>query len=137
MSSLWTPGGEHPVGSGPAGPAGRDEPPALTAEQEEALAEAAEEMAKVRAQLAAAPVEYVVTNHVMGLYELAAIHLNREQPDLSSARLAIDALVGVLEACKGRLGDTEPTLTEARAQLQMAFVQVSEWARRNHEGSTG
>jgi hypothetical protein len=136
MSSLWTPGGEHPVGSGPSGGAGHDEPPALTAEQEEALAEAAEEMAKVRAQLVAAPAEYVVTNHVMGLYELAAIHLNRDQPDLSSARLAIDALVGVLEACKGRLGDTEPTLTEARAQLQMAFVQVSEWVRRNAEGST-
>ena len=137
MSSLWTPGGEHPVGSGPSGPTGRDEPPALTSEQEAALADAAAELAQVRAQLAATPVELVVTNHVMGLYELAAIHLNREDPDLAAARLAIDALGGVLEACKGRLGEAEATLVDARSQLQMAFVSVADWVRREAEGTRG
>ena len=65
----------------------------------------------------------------MGLYELAAIHLNREEPNLEAARLAIDALAAVLERCQGRLGEPESTLIEARSQLQMAFVNVANWAR--------
>ena len=133
MSSLWTPGGEHPVGSGPAGPAGaagRDEPPALTAEQEEALAGAAEEMARVNAQLRAVPAEMVVANHLMGLYQLAAVHLNQDRPDLVSARLAIDAFGGMLDACKGRLGEDEETLVGARAQMQMVFVTLTDRMRQ-------
>ena len=46
MSSLWTPGGEHPVGSGPAGQAGHDEPPALTAEQEACIQEGMQALEK-------------------------------------------------------------------------------------------
>jgi hypothetical protein len=156
MSSLWTPGGEHhvprpgggaapPAGGGAAPPAGGGpgRPPrpapadadegfdteALTPEQEAAMAEAAGEISEIRAQLAAAPPELVVANHVMGLYELAAIHLNREQPDLEAARLAIDALSGVIDACKGRLGEPEATLVDARHQLQLAYVQVVSWVR--------
>ncbi len=125
MSSLWTPGGEIPVDRGPGQVPTED--PGLTTEQEEALAIAATEMAAVRQQLLATPVDVVVTNHIMGLYELAAIHLNRDEPDLSSARLAIDALAGAMDACKGRLGEHEPTLVEARTQLQMAFVNIAKW----------
>lgn len=132
MSSLWTPGGEHPVDGGPGQVPTED--PGLTAEQEQALADAATEMAAVRQQLLAAPVEMVVTNHVMGLYELAAIHLNREDPDLVSARLAIDALGGALDACKGRLGEHEATLVDARVQLQMAFVSVANWVSEQRSG---
>jgi len=128
MASLWTPGGEHPVDRDPSTAA--DEPDGLTPEQQQALAGAAGEMAAVRRQLAETPVELVVTNHIMGLYELAAIHLNREQPDLRSAQVAIDALGGAMDACKGRLGEHEQTLADARAQLQMAFVQIMEWVRR-------
>ena len=40
------------------------------------------------------PAEVVVVNHVMGLYELAAIHLSSDTPDLVSAALAIDAMAG-------------------------------------------
>jgi hypothetical protein len=93
------------------------------------MAEVAGEISEIRAQLAAAAPELVVANHVMGLYELAAVHLNREQPDLQAARLAIDALCGILEACKGRLGEAEATLVDARQQLQLAYVQVVNWAR--------
>lgn len=132
MSSLWTPGGEHPVDRDPGQVPSED--PGLTAEQEQALADAATEMAAVRQQLLAAPVEMVVTNHIMGLYELAAIHLNREDPDLVSARLAIDALGGAMDACKGRLGEHEATLADARTQLQMAFVSVANWVSEQRSG---
>ncbi len=142
MSSLWTPGGEHPVGptrAQPTGPSSTEPPqspaePApgpgreLSEEEAETLADAAAEIAQVREQLAATPAELVVANHVMGLYELAAIHLNLQEPNLDSARLAIDALGAVLDRCKGRLGEPEATLVDARTQLQMAFVRVSEWA---------
>lgn len=142
MSSLWTPGGEHPVSAGPGATAAasvveavsnteseRTPAPPLTEEEAETLADAAAEIAEVREQLAATPAELVVANHVMGLYELAAIHLNREEPNLEAARLAIDALAAVLERCQGRLGEPESTLIEARSQLQMAFVNVANWAR--------
>jgi hypothetical protein len=82
-------------------------------------------MAAIRAQLAAAPPEQVVANHLIGLYELAAIHLGRETPNLPAARLAIDALGAVLDSCRGRLGEPEPTLVAARSQIQLAFVSVS------------
>jgi hypothetical protein len=139
MSSLWTPGGEHPVDRSPSGDAAAaasanaggpvDDADPLSPEEQSRLAEAAEEMARVREQLANAPAELVIANHIMGLYELAAIHLNRDHPDLDAARLAIDAMGGALESCKGRLGEPEPTLVEARSQLQLAFVNVANWVR--------
>ena len=67
----------------------------------------------------------MITNHVMGLYELAAIHLGQATPNLPAARLAIDALGAVLDSCKGRLGETEATLGAARSQIQLAFVGVA------------
>jgi hypothetical protein len=139
MSSLWTPGGEHPVGPTPrsadpqADPAEPSEERTLSADDESALAEAAEEIAKVREQLAATPAELVVANHLMGLYELAAIHLNRDEPNLEEARLAIDAMGAALDKCRGRLGEPEATLVDARAQLQMAFVNVANWVREQRD----
>ena len=41
-----------------------------------------------RLRLAGMPAELVVSNHVMGLYELAAIHLSAEPPSLVEAALA-------------------------------------------------
>ena len=128
MSSLWTPGGEHRVeqpAQQPANaPAAADELP-LTEEEAERLRQAADEVASIRAELAQAPAELVVANHVMGLYELAAIHLGAQAANLAAARLAIDALGAILDSCKGRLGEAEATLFGARSQLQLAFVQVS------------
>jgi hypothetical protein len=60
----------------------------------------------------------------MGLYELAAIHLSVDPPSLDDARLAIDAMVALVDGLSGRLGEHEPVLIEARTQLQMAFVEV-------------
>jgi hypothetical protein len=72
----------------------------------------------------ATPVEVVVANHAYGMFELAAIHLSERPPALGQARLAIDALGALVEGLAGRLGDAEPSLVEALAQLRLAFVQI-------------
>ncbi|MCP3854681.1 MAG: hypothetical protein GY745_06075 [Actinomycetia bacterium] len=150
MSSLWTPGGEHPVDRDQPGtppPAGEETeaipptggveellaslPPEQRAqlealspeEREEALA-MAQEMAMVRQQIKESDASVVIANHLMGIYELAAIHLSDEDPDLEAAQLAIDSLAAVLDNVTGRLGEHEETLVNARAQIQMAFVQI-------------
>ncbi|MFW2336162.1 hypothetical protein [Ilumatobacter sp.] len=81
-------------------------------------------MAEARARLADVPAEVVVTNHVMGLYELAAIHLSSETPDLVSAALAIDAMSMLVDGLGDRLGDDAPTMQDALGNIRMAFVGV-------------
>ena len=135
MSSLWTPGGEHPVdpqSSAPPPPADEPTPEEILAslspeEREEAEAMVAE-LAAARQRVLEAPAEVVVANHAMGLYELAAIHISEQTPNLEAARLAIDAMGNLVDNLAGRLGEAEPTLKEALAQLRMAFVQVSQGA---------
>jgi hypothetical protein len=120
MSSLWTPGGERPVGGDNADGDG-DDARELTADQEELLGE----LQAAREQLANTPASVVVANHAIGLFQLAAIHLDHEPPNLEDARLAIDALAALVDGLQGRLGEEEDAIREARAQLQLAFVQVS------------
>lgn len=134
--SLWTPGGEHNVPRDPApeGPAdvsvedaalGPDDLADLSPE-ERARAEAmVTEMNEVRAQLAGAPAAMVVANHAMGLYELAAIHLSQQPPNLPEAKIAIDAFAALTDTLKAKLGKDESTLTDALAQIRLAFVQLS------------
>jgi Domain of unknown function (DUF1844) len=119
MSSIWTPGGEHPVG---------DDEPFYDDEEDpdvdpDLVEEVEARMAEARRQILETPARRVVTNHVMGLYELAAIHLSNQPPSLDEARLAIDAMGILVEGLGGRL-EEERTLTDALAQLRMAFVQV-------------
>jgi hypothetical protein len=130
VSSLWTPGGEVPVpprspgagGNAKGGPGDDDElDPEELAETEAAIRA---EMDKARAQLAAVPAADVVANHVMGLYELAAIHLLQQPPHFADATLAIDAMGAVVEGLEGRLGQHESTCRDALAQIRLAFVQV-------------
>ena len=122
MSSLWTPGGEYPVDDGGSEP--DDDVDELDELDDDRLAEAAAEMAEVRRQLAQVPAVQVVANHIMGLYELAAIHLSQTPPQFSEATLAIDAMAAVIDGLKGRLGEYEPTLKDALAQIRLAFVQL-------------
>jgi hypothetical protein len=122
VSSLWTPGGEHPVDDGGSEP--DDEGDVLDELDDDRLAEAAAEMADVRRQLAQVPAVQVVANHIMGLYELAAIHLSQTPPQFSEATLAIDAMAAVIDGLKGRLGELEATLKDALAQIRLAFVQL-------------
>ncbi len=99
------------------GGAGHQDAPDQAAEIEAAMAEA-------RARLADVPAEMVVVNHVMGLYELGAIHLSSETPDLVSASLAIDAMALLVEGLQERLGDDTQTMRDALANIRMAFVGV-------------
>jgi hypothetical protein len=131
MSSLWTPGGEHPVGREsqpqpePDTGAPDEDPFAGLTDEQRAEAEAmAAQMSEVRQQLAEAPAAVVVANHAMGLYELAAIHLSQRPPNLPAAALAIDAMGALVEGLKGRLGEAEPTLVDALSQIRLAFVQI-------------
>ena len=125
MSSLWTPGGERPVGR----PASTPEPePDLGPEGDELSpqeqAELAEQMAAVQQELLGAPVSVVVANHAVGLFQLAALHLNQRPPNLEEGRLAVDAMGALVEGLAGRLGEEEASLQAALAQLRLAFVQL-------------
>lgn len=88
------------------------------------LAEAEAAIDDVRRRVAEVPAEVVVTNHVMGLYELAAIHLSAEQPDLVAAALAIDAVACLVDGLGDRLGTEESTLRDALGNIRLAFVQI-------------
>ncbi len=85
-------------------------------------AEAAIREAKDR--LAQTPVEQIIVTHVVGFYELAAIHLSANPPNLGEAAIAIDAMSAVVHTLEGRLGDDEPTMLDALQNIQFAFVQI-------------
>ncbi len=146
--SLWTPDGEHPVDKNPApspASAAQQAPPAqqapagaapempdgmpdfddLSPEEQEQAREIAAEMAEAQARIAGTPANVVVANHAMGMYELAAIHLSQQEPNLAEAGLAIDAMASLVENLSGRLGENEPTLREALGQLRLVFVELS------------
>jgi hypothetical protein len=145
VSSLWTPDGEHKVqpSSGadqaPAGgppPSGR-RPPARRAPDDTELddtelddlddlepEEQARRLQELRRQIVDTPAEVVVANHVYGLFELAAIHLSENPPRRDQARLAVDAMGALVEGLAGRLGEAEPSLLDALAQIRLAYVQI-------------
>jgi hypothetical protein len=129
MSSLWTPGGERPVGQpdpqGPGQPPSSAPPgtggPGDPGPDDEVDAQQVEEM---RRQLASTPADVVIANHCYGFFELAAVYLSQTPPMLPKARLAIDAMTAVVEALEGRLGEAEPQLLEGLSQLRLAYVQI-------------
>ena len=140
MSTLWTPGGEVPVGDrrSDAGPASHDtstgdagaaaheefDLDSLSPEEREQAEQYIRELAESRERLKAVPASVVVANHAMGLYELAALHLSSQPPNLAQATVAIDALGALLDGMQGRLDEAEPTLRDALSQIRMAFVQL-------------
>lgn len=97
---------------------------AFDEETMDAVAEAQQAMAEARARLAEVPAAVVVTNHVMGLYELAAIHLSASPPDLVQAALAIDAVACLVDGLGDRLGEEAPTMRDALNNIRLAFVQI-------------
>jgi hypothetical protein len=86
--------------------------------------EAREVLDEARRRLAEVPAEVVVANHVMGLYELAAIHLGAAPPDLGQAALAIDAVGCLVDGLGDRLGPDSATLRDALQNIRLAFVQI-------------
>jgi len=144
MSSLWTPSGEHfpkEEGGGAADPPpGRPgdtdvTPPSQDVPLTEEQAAAQAEVDAMRAQLAHTPAEVVVANHCYGLFELAAIYLSQNPPQLFQARLAIDGLGALLDGLRGRLGETEPALLESLSQLRLAFVSLEGAEKSASEGA--
>lgn len=88
------------------------------------LSDSFEALTDARRRLAEAPVDVVIANHAMGLFELGAIHLSGEPPDLEASALAIDALACLVEGLDERLGDNAPVLRDALANIRLAFVQI-------------
>ncbi len=141
--SIWTPSGEHQISSqksdgeklGNESPENENPenespgaertklPEELTAEEQETLAREFEE---TRGRIASTPVEQIVATHIIGLYELAVIHLRNEPPNLDQATVAVDALAAVVQAVGDDLGEYEEAARNALAEIQMAYVNVSE-----------
>jgi hypothetical protein len=96
----------------------------LDPETADVLADAERAMQEARERLAEVPAEIVVTNHVMGLYELAAIHLSASPPDLHQSVLAIDAVACLVDGLGERLGEDYPTMRDALNNIRLAFVQI-------------
>jgi hypothetical protein len=125
VSGLWTPSGEQQPPDQPPGGTG----PEPSAEEVAALRE-------VHAKLVATPVEDVVANHALGIWQLALVHLGvvtppDEQgrppvPNLPAAGLAIDAMAALVDGLGERLGVHEAVLRDALSQVQMLFVEVSD-----------
>lgn len=111
------------TGSGDALPGEPDGGTAVGPDDDQA-AEIEAAMAEARARLAEVPAEVVVVNHVMGLYELGAIHLSGDEPDLSAASLAIDSMALLVDGLGERLGDDASTMRDALANIRMAYVGV-------------
>lgn len=88
------------------------------------IADAEAAIDEARRRVAEAPAEVVVVNHVMGLYELGAIHLSATPPDLRAAALAIDAVACLVEGLGDRLGEEATTLRDALNNIRLAFVQM-------------
>lgn len=142
--SLWTPDGERPVSRPQPGGAPTPATPNISPDLRQALAEAGidvddlspeqvaqatamlAEMSEVRQELLSTPATHVIANHLMGIYELGAIHLGENPPNFGEAHHAIEALRAVLEHMGSAFGENEAVLRQALAQLQMAFVQLKE-----------
>jgi hypothetical protein len=138
MSTIWTPSGEYvprqepperPAGAPPAGPPPAGAPGARGREPTAEEIEAA--VAAARATLQTPVIEHVGA-HAMALFELAALHIEREaatggeeKPDLAETSLAIDAMAALVEGLGERLEPYRGQLENAVNQLRMAFVQLS------------
>ena len=121
MSSLWTPGGERPVSRESAEP-----PPSAMDDEGEPIDEAEMEarLAELRQQLANTPVEGIVAQIAYQLFEVAALHLSLQPPNLDQAQLAIDAMAALVESLGDRLGEHAAPLRDGLSQIRMAFVQI-------------
>jgi len=135
VSSLWTPSGEHEPSGGP--PPGADGgPPSPPDGGRDPSPEEIEALREVHARLVATPVEDVIANHALGLWQVALVHLGvitppdetgtPPAPDLASAGLAIDAMAALVDGLGPRLGVHEHVIHDALTQAQMLFVEVSD-----------
>jgi len=126
VSGLWTPSGDEvPAGQG----SGEEFSPNSEEFGEADLDDeaVAEELRRVRSEIANTPAIDIVANHAVGLWQLAVLHLSPEDGmplRLDEAAIAIDAMGGLVDALGDRLGDHGAALRDAVSQLRMAFVEV-------------
>ena len=133
MSTIWTPSGEYvPREEPPKEPAGPPPGAASPGPEREPTPEELEAALEQARAVLAAPVLEHIGGHAMALFELAALHLEREaatggeeKPDLAEAALAIDAMAALIEGLGDRLGQYRGGLEDALNQLRMAFVQLN------------
>jgi len=126
MSSFWTPSGEHQVPSPGHDAPEADLAPGYGAEGEvdpEMAAAMEEQMRQAQEQLLSVPAAQIVSNHLIGLFELAALHLRVDPPNLEEARIPIDAMGLVVDNMGDQIADGQ-TLTAALQQIRMAYVEV-------------
>jgi hypothetical protein len=143
VSSLWTPSGEHQPSEDPN--RGADAPqntgipdmqgPAMQGDEREPTQEEIDALREVHARLTQTPVEDVIANHALGIWQLALVHLGVITPpdvdgtparaNLPAAGLAIDAMAAIVDGLGNRLGVHEPVLRDALTQAQMLFVDLS------------
>ena len=134
MSTIWTPSGEYvPREEPPKQPGPPPPPPAGSPEEgrEPTPEEVQAALEHARAVLHTPVIEHI-GGHAMALFELAALHLEREaatggeeKPDLAEAALAIDAMAALIEGLGDKLNPYRSQLENALNQLRMAFVQLS------------
>jgi len=135
MSTIWTPSGEYvpreEPPNRPEGPAPGAPPPGGGPGREPSPEEMQAALAEARRVLQTPVVEHI-GGHAMALFELAALHLEREaatggeeKPDLAEASLAIDAMAALVEGLGDKLQPYQSQLQGALDQLRMAFVQLS------------
>lgn len=136
MSTLWTPGGEHEPRREAGAEAGADARGAEEQPSEEEVRAAREQLARVRGEVSQTPAHDIVANHAIGLWQLAVIHLGldqaegeRPEPNLDEAKLAVDAMAGVVETLGDRLGEHREALTEALTNLRLGYVRLAEQHR--------
>ena len=82
-----------------------------------------QQLREAQEQLLSVPASQIVANHIIGLFELAAIHLRVDPPNLEEARLPIDAMGSLVEQLGDQLPDHQ-TLAAALHQIRLAFVEV-------------
>lgn len=138
MSTIWTPSGEYvPREEPPKRPEGTSSAPPPTGGQgpaqgrEPTPEEMQAALAEARRVLQTPVIEHI-GGHAMALFELAALHLEREaatngeeKPDLAETSLAIDAMAALVEGLGERLEPYRAQLQQALDQLRMAFVKIS------------
>lgn len=83
-----------------------------------------EQMAQVQQQLLSVPASVVVANHCIGLFQLAALHLDQRPPNLAEAQVAIDAMAAMVDGLGSKLGEDQQPLRDALASIRLGFVQV-------------
>jgi hypothetical protein len=131
VSGLWTPSGEHSPEPESASPMGSAADGDEYLDDEELDPEVAEEILRVRAEIAATPVEDLVARHAIGLWELAVLHLSPDEDRplrLDQAAVAIDAMGGIVDTLGDRLGAHASALRDAVSQLRLAFVDIQQRA---------